>query len=101
MRALQRQLSAIFAPTRIGDACARSEQGKDGSAMVRAHELARGLGVRIEKEAPRAYWVFAPAGVTDPLEGNNFCTSGREVLATVQAYADHFNEGTEHAQPHP
>lgn len=58
--------------------------------MVKAHKLARELGVRIEKEAPRAYWVFAPAGTVDPLEGNNFCSSGREVLATVEAYANHF-----------
>lgn len=90
MKDLTHRLNAIFAPTAIGNAIIRTEQGKDGSAMAQAHRLAAAAGVRIEKEAPRAYWVFGPAGREDPLEGNNFCTSGREVLATVQAYADHF-----------
>lgn len=72
---------------------AAAAAGRSSRALKKARDLAALHGVEIEKEGPGAYWVTHPDLTdtgNDPCEGNHFCADGQEVLACVQAYADHF-----------
>jgi hypothetical protein len=92
--ALQKSLNEIFGHRRpkVGAGVMR-DRALGGGALRKAQTLADAHGVKVEKEGPGAYWVTHPdldGTPEDPCEGNHFCTDGREVLETVQAYADHF-----------
>jgi hypothetical protein len=91
---LSRNLSETFGLGRGNDGLA-DERRRDRAAMAKARRLAAKHGVTIERDGPCRrgnFWVtYAPLldDVADPLNGEHFCTSGREVLAAVQAYAKH------------
>jgi hypothetical protein len=99
LRALQANLNATFGyrrrtPAELAQAKALArEKGLNSAALRKARALAAPLGVEVEKEDTGAYWVTCPAlsdTGNDPLEGNHFCSDGREALAAVEAYAEHF-----------
>lgn len=102
MKSLQRELSNIFRVTQR-DKMLQSVQLADARDMKTAKRLADLYGITLERER-EGYWVTCKSFTdgTDPLEGNHFCTSGREVLEAVQVYIDHRDtqptiKGTDHA----
>lgn len=73
------------------DKAMAAERAGNASKARQARALAARFGVKIERESAGAYWVTHPqfSGSADPLDGSNFCTTGAEVLAAVEAYAVH------------
>jgi hypothetical protein len=69
----------------------KAERAKSARAHAKAKRLAALHGVDIEREGPRAYWVTCNDKFTedtDPMNGANFCTDGREVLEAVETYIE-------------
>jgi pyruvate/2-oxoglutarate dehydrogenase complex dihydrolipoamide acyltransferase (E2) component len=100
MKAAQTQdwniLSKYFAvpksksPAQVAFSKAMKEERRlNKNAMAKARKLAEKLGVTIERDGVDGWWVSSKLNDTDtdPLDGNHFCTDGREVLQAVETLA--------------
>ncbi len=89
MKTLQRELASIFRATQR-DKMLQSVQLADARDMRNAKRLAALYDITLERDR-EGYWVTCKSFTddTDPLDGNHFCTTGREVLEAVQVYIDH------------
>lgn len=63
-------------------------RGRNLSSLNRARKLAESHGIQVEKDSAGGWWVTCSRfkQEADPLQGNQFCESGAEVLETVEAY---------------
>ena len=91
MRTLQKSLGQLFRPSGASfvSRIAAAERGKSTSALVKAKRLAAAhTSIVIDRDGPGAYWVTCTklTGSSDPCDGNQFCTDGREVLECVETY---------------
>lgn len=65
------------------------ERSQNRRAIDKARALAVEHGISIADDDQSGWWVTCNAKFTeaeDPLQGANFCSSGREVLEAVEAY---------------
>lgn len=81
---------AKSAKEKLFDKHMAQERGRALAALNKARKLAAPHGIEVERESASAYWVTCPKlGDNDPFVGNQFCSDGREVLETVEAYVEH------------
>lgn len=65
------------------------ERSRNRRAIDKARALAAEHSISIDDDDQGGWWVTCNAKFTeenDPLQGGNFCSSGREVLEAVEAY---------------
>jgi len=84
------ELNALFGfPKRRQAPFIQEEKLLDRRALAKAMRLARKHGIAVELDAQSGWWVSSDLDdtPTDPLDGNHFCSDGREVLAAVETLA--------------
>ena len=77
-------------PTQVALSVALTEERRlNKNALAKALRLARKHGIAVELDAQSGWWVSSDLDdtPTDPLDGNHFCSDGREVLAAVETLA--------------
>ena len=64
----------------------QEERRLNCNALAKAKRLAAKHDVTIDLDAQNGWWVGSKLNDTaaDPLDGNHFCSDGREVLAAVE-----------------
>lgn len=68
----------------------KEEQRLDRNALAKARRLVAKYDIWIDKDST-GYWIGSSLDDSDqdPLEGNHFCSSGREVLEAVEVLINH------------
>ena len=77
-------------PSQVALSAALLEERRlNRNALSKAKRLAAKHDINIDLDAQNGWWVGSALDDTedDPLDGNHFCSDGREVLAAVETLA--------------
>jgi hypothetical protein len=80
-------LNTLFGIPRRKPAYIQQEERIDRNALAKAKRLAAKHDISITRDCAGGWWVCSRLNDTpaDPLDGNHFCSDGREVLEATQA----------------